>query len=61
LEIQRHILSLKGNCGDILAYDWINLPLAYTQVYVVTIQRDHQNKMNCQIDDSTADSQYLDR
>ena len=30
--IQEEIIKFKGGCGSLTSYDWINIPLVYTQV-----------------------------
>ena len=31
-DIQKEILIVKDFCNSIISYDWINIPLVYTQV-----------------------------
>ena len=36
-EIENDILIIKGNLGATLGYDWINLPVLYTQVVTLAV------------------------
>ena len=36
-DIENEILAIKGHLGTTLGYDWINLPLLYTQVVTLAV------------------------
>ncbi len=35
--ILQEIQSFRGGVGDLVCYDWINIPLVYTQVCLILI------------------------
>ena len=37
IELQREINKTKNSCFDIMSYDWVNFPLAYTQVVTIAV------------------------
>ena len=37
IELQKEINKTKNSCFDIMSYDWVNFPLAYTQVVTIAV------------------------
>ena len=37
IELQQEINKCKNSCFDIMSYDWVNFPLAYTQVVTIAL------------------------